>query len=91
MNAGTKPVLFTDDNPQVLKAIERDLTVQYGNRIRVAQAESGQKGLEMMKQLELNNEAVALFLADQRVPQMTGVEFLGTTMDIFPENQELIF
>jgi hypothetical protein len=70
MNAGTKPVLFTDDNPQVLKAIERDLTVQYGNRIRVAQAESGQKGLEMMKlELELNNEAVAFFFGSKSAPK----------------------
>jgi thioredoxin reductase (NADPH) len=81
-----KPVLFTvDDNPQVLKALERDLTKQYGNRFRIAQAESGQKGLEIIKQLELSNDVVALFLADQRMPQMTGIEFLGATMDIFPD------
>jgi|SoiMethySBSTD1v2_1073268.scaffolds.fasta_scaffold1043675_2 thioredoxin reductase (NADPH) len=50
-----------------MKAIERDLTKQYGNRFRVAQAESSQKALEIIKQLELSNDAVALFLADQRM------------------------
>ena len=54
-----KPVLFTvDDNPQVLKALERDLTKQYGNRFRIAEAESGQKCLEIIKQLELSNDVV---------------------------------
>jgi thioredoxin reductase (NADPH) len=90
-DAGTKPVLLTvDDDPEVLKVIERDLTKQYGNRFRVAQAESGQKGLEITKQLKLSNGAVALFLADQRMPQMTGVEFLGKTMDIFHDAKRIL-
>ena len=79
-----------DDDPQVLKALKRDLTKQYGNRFRVAQAESGQKGLEIIKQLKLSNGVVALFLADQRMPQMTGVEFLGETMDIFPDAKRVL-
>ena len=49
-------------------------------------AESGQKGLEIIKQLKLNNDTVALFLADQRIPQMTGVEFL----DIFPDAKRVL-
>jgi thioredoxin reductase (NADPH) len=86
-----KPVLFTvDDNPQVLKALERDLTKQYGNRFRIAQAGSGQKGLEIIKQLELSKDVVALFLADQRMPQMTGIEFLAATMDIFPDAKRVL-
>lgn len=49
-------------------------------------AESGQKGLEIIKQLKLNNDTVALFLADQRIPQMTGVEFL----DIFRDAKRVL-
>lgn len=88
---GTKPILFTvDDNPQILKAIERDLIKQYGNRFRIAQAESGQKGLEIIKQLELSNDIVALLLADQKMPHMTGVEFLLETMYIFPDAKRVL-
>jgi thioredoxin reductase (NADPH) len=79
-----------DDDPQVLKAIKRDLIKQYGNRFHVAQAESGQKGLEIIKQVRLSNGEVALFLVDQRMPQMTGVEFLGETMGIFPDAKRVL-
>ena len=74
-----KPVLLTvDDDPQVLIALARDLKKEYGNRFRILQADSGENALELMYQLKLRNEVVALFLVDQRLPQMTGVEFLNT-------------
>jgi thioredoxin reductase (NADPH) len=79
-----------DDDPQVLKAIKRDLIKQYGNRFHVAQAESGQKGLEIIKQVRLSNGAVALFLVDQRMPQMTGVEFLDEAMGIYPDAKRVL-
>ena len=79
-----------DDDPQVLKVLKRDLTKRYGNRFRVLQARSGQKGFEITKQLKLSHGIVALFLADQRMPQMTGVEFLGKTMDIFPDAKRVL-
>jgi len=79
-----------DDDPQVLKVLKRDLNKRYGNRFRVLQARSGQKGFEITKQLKLSHGIVALFLADQRMPQMTGVEFLGKTMDIFPDAKRVL-
>jgi thioredoxin reductase (NADPH) len=79
-----------DDDPQVLKVLKRDLTKRYGNRFRVLQARSGQKGFEIAKQLKLSHGIVALILADQRMPQMTGVEFLRKTMDIFPDAKRVL-
>jgi len=81
-----KPVLFTiDDDPAVLRAVERDLRRQYGDRYRVLRADSGATALEALKQLKLRNEPVALFLVDQRMPQMSGVEFLEQAIEMFPE------
>jgi thioredoxin reductase (NADPH) len=81
-----KPVLFTiDDDPEVLRAVERDLRREYGEEYRVLRAESGATALDALKQLKLRNEPVALFLVDQRMPQMTGVEFLERAMEFYPE------
>lgn len=78
-----RPVLLTvDDDLNVVWAIERDLRRQYGKRFRILRAESGQKALGLVKQLKLRNEIVALLLADQRMPQMSGVEFLEQSIDI---------
>jgi thioredoxin reductase (NADPH) len=69
-----KPVILTvDDDPEVLQAIARDLRSQYGSRFRIVQ------------QLKLRNEPIALFLVDQRMPQMSGVEFLEQALPIFPQ------
>ncbi len=81
-----KPVIFTvDDDPDVLQTIARDLRRQYGDRYRIMRADSGQKALEAVEQLTLRNETVALFLVDQRMPQMSGVQFLEQATPIFPE------
>jgi thioredoxin reductase (NADPH) len=81
-----KPVIWTvDDDPDVLRAVERDLRRQYGNRYRVMAADSGAGALESVKQLKLRNDPVALFLVDQRMPQMSGVEFLEAALEIYPE------
>lgn len=81
-----KPVILTvDDDPEVLQAVARDLRKAYGDRFRVIRADSGQSALEVTQQLKLRNEPVALFLVDQRMPQMSGVEFLEKEMEIFPE------
>ena len=66
-----RPVLLTvDDNPQVVRVIERDLKQQYGKRYSVLKAESGQEALKLVKKLKLQNEILALLLADQRMPDM---------------------
>ena len=72
-----KPVIWTvDDDPDVLRAVERDLRRRYGDRYRVISADSGVSALDATKRLKLRNEPVALFLVDQRMPRMSGVEFL---------------
>ena len=69
-----KPVILTvDDDPQVLRSVERDLRSKYGNEFRVLRADSGTTALEILKQLKLRNEPPAFFLVDQRMPNMTGV------------------
>jgi thioredoxin reductase (NADPH) len=86
-----RPVLLTvDDDPNVLRAIERDLRQQYGSRFHILKADSGQKALELVKQLKLRNETLALLLVDQRMPQMTGVAFLEQAMNIFPDAKRVL-
>ncbi|MEH1908330.1 FAD-dependent oxidoreductase [Nostoc sp.] len=81
-----KPAILTvDDDPEVLQAVSRDLRHQYGDRFRIVRADSGITALDVVQQLKLRNEAVALFLVDQRMPQMGGVEFLEQAKDIFPD------
>src|SRR3989454_8099622 len=81
-----KPVIWTvDDDPDVLRAVERDLRRHYGDRYKVISADSGLSALEAVKQLKLRNEAVALFLVDQRMPRMSGVEFLEKAIELYPD------
>ncbi|MEO1132519.1 MAG: FAD-dependent oxidoreductase [Cyanobacteria bacterium J06639_1] len=81
-----KPVILTiDDDPAVLQAIARDLRKQYGDRFRIVRADSGAAALAALQQLKLRGNTVALFLADQRMPEMLGVEFLGQASEVFPE------
>ena len=81
-----KPVIWTvDDDPDVLRAVERDLRRQYGNRYRVMAADSGPSALAAVEQLKLRNEPVALFLVDQRMPRMSGVEFLEKALAVYPD------
>ena len=72
-----KPVIFTiDDDPSVLNSVERDLRSHYGQAYRILSLNQGQAALDYLKKLEQRNEMVALFLVDQRMPEMNGVEFL---------------
>jgi thioredoxin reductase (NADPH) len=81
-----KPVIWTvDDDPDVLRAVERDLRRHYGDRYKVISADSGISALEATKQLKLRNEPVALFLVDQRMPRMSGVEFLEQAIELYPD------
>src|SRR5947208_7715377 len=80
-----KPVLLSvDDDSVVLRAIERDLRSQYGAEYRVIGSDSPEGALDLLKQLKVRNDNVALLLADQRMPRMDGVEFLQQAMGIFP-------
>ena len=81
-----KPILLSvDDDSDVLRAIERDLRSQYGAEYRVIGSDSPEKALDLLKQLKVRNDSVALLLADQRMPNMNGVEFLQEGMQIFPD------
>jgi len=81
-----KPVIWTvDDDPEVLRAVERDLRRHYGDRYKVISADSGVSALEATRQLKLRNEPVALFLVDQRMPRMSGVEFLEKAIELYPD------
>jgi thioredoxin reductase (NADPH) len=82
----SKPVLLTvDDDPAVSRAIERDLRRRYGERFRVLRAESGDQALDLLRRLKVRDERVALLLADQRMPRMSGVEFLSEAIALYPE------
>jgi thioredoxin reductase (NADPH) len=81
-----KPTLLTvDDDPNVLKAIERDLRSHYGENYRVLRADSGDAGLKILRELRVRNDAVALLLADQRMPHMDGIGFLTEAKQIYPD------
>jgi thioredoxin reductase (NADPH) len=81
-----KPILLTvDDDPDVLRAIERDLRSQYGAEYRVVSSDSPEAALGLLKALKLRNDGVALLLVDQRMPHMDGVTFLQEAREIFPD------
>jgi thioredoxin reductase (NADPH) len=81
-----KPILLSvDDDSDVLRAIERDLRSQYGAAYRVIASDSPTQALDLLKQLKVRNDSVALLLADQRMPHMDGIEFLQEGMRIFPD------
>jgi thioredoxin reductase (NADPH) len=81
-----KPVILAvDDDPQVLRAVERDLRRKYAREYRVLRADSGESALDALDKLKLRGDPVALFLVDQRMPRMTGVEFLEKAVEMFPE------
>ena len=83
-----KPVMISvDDDPGVSRAVQRDLRRRYGERFRVLRAESGAQGLELLGQVRLRDESVALLVADQRMPRMNGVEFLEKARELVPRRQ----
>ena len=86
-----KPVIMTvDDDPQVLAAIERDLRVQYQNEYRIVKAGSPAEALDAARQLKQRGTPVALFLVDQRMPDMTGTEFLAEVVGLHPEARKVL-
>ncbi len=83
--APSRPVILTvDDDPSVSRAVARDLRRQYGENHRVLRAASGAEALDALRELKLRGEPVAVLLADYRMPEMNGIEFLESAMDLFP-------
>ena len=86
-----KPVLMTvDDDAEVLRAVERDLRKRYAERYRVLRADSGSSALQALQGLKRRNEAVGLLLADQRMPEMNGVEFISKAIELYPEARRVL-
>jgi len=78
-------IVIVDDDAQVLRAILRDVKSKYREDYRIAATDSANEALDLIKDLKLKNETVALFISDQRMPEMEGIEFLTQAKQIFPE------
>lgn len=86
-----KPILLAvDDDISVLEAVVQDLRRNYGQKYRILRAASGQAALDICKQLKERNDVVALFLSDQRMPGMTGVDFLEAAIPMFPDAKRVL-
>jgi thioredoxin reductase (NADPH) len=91
MTAMAPPILLTvDDDPEVSRSLARDLRQQYGEDYRIRRAESGPEALDALKELKLRDEKVGLLLADHRMPEMTGVEFLEQAREFYPEARRVL-
>ena len=88
MNQATttrKPIILTvDDDPEVLQAISQDVRRAYGDRFRVVRVESGDRALDVLRKVKLANDPVALMLVDQKMPGLTGVDFLVEARQLYP-------
>lgn len=86
-----KPILFAlDDDLQVLRAVVRDLRNQYGKDLRIVSTTSAKEALGSLTDLKNKNESIALFLTDQRMPEMQGVEFLQQAKEFFPDAKRVL-
>src|SRR5687767_15660393 len=81
---GHPAILTVDDDASVSRAIARDLRRRYGEAYRIIRAASAAEALEALKEIKLRGGRVAVILADYRMPQMNGIEFLEQAMDLFP-------
>jgi thioredoxin reductase (NADPH) len=86
-----KPVILAvDDDPQVLAAVARDLRSHYGEHYRILRAATGRDGLEAVTQLQGRGETVAAFVVDQRMPEMTGTQFLAEAKELYPSAKKVL-
>lgn len=83
-------ILTVDDDPSVSRAVARDLRRRYGKNYRIIRAESGQQALDTLHEMKLRGDQVALLLADHRMPQMDGIQFLERAMDIYPKARRIL-
>jgi len=87
----SKPIIMTiDDEPHVLNAIARDLQAHYQDEYRIVKARSGSEALEAVQEFKRRNDSIALFLADQRMPSMSGTEFLEEALKLYPETKRVL-
>jgi len=86
-----EPIIFCiDDDPHVLRALIRDLKAQYRKDYKILSTSSVSEGLEGLLELKNKGEAVALFIADQRMPEMDGVSFLVKALDFYPDAKRIL-
>ncbi len=83
-------IVTVDDDPGVSRAVARDLRRRYGDRHRIVRAESAAAGLDALRQMKLRGELVAVILADYRMPELNGIEFLEQAMDIYPAARRVL-
>jgi len=83
-------ILAIDDDRAVLNSIERDLRQKYGRDYRILKAETGTQALDLIQQLRARSESIALFVVDQRMPHMTGVQFLDEAYKIYPQARKVL-
>jgi thioredoxin reductase (NADPH) len=82
--ASRAAILTIDDDAAVSRAVARDLRRRYGEEFRIVRAESGAQALDALREIKLRGDRVAVLLADYRMPEMSGLEFLEQAMDLFP-------
>jgi thioredoxin reductase (NADPH) len=83
-------IITVDDDPGVSRAVARDLRRRYGEKYRIVRAESGPAALDALSQMKLRGDLVAVILADYRMPQMNGIEFLEQAMDVYPGARRIL-
>lgn len=83
-------ILAVDDDVAVLNAVERDLRQKYGRDFRILKAESGAAALAVLDELQERDQTVALFVVDQRMPGMSGVQFLAAATKAFPDARKVL-
>ncbi|HET7684814.1 MAG TPA: FAD-dependent oxidoreductase [Candidatus Limnocylindria bacterium] len=83
-------ILVVDDDAPVLRAVERDLRARYGNEYRIVAAGGGEEAVEAIRQLTVRGSAVALLVADQRMPRMTGIEVLLASLELQPDAKRVL-
>ncbi len=83
-------IILVDDDEQVLHAITRDMKLHYNQKYKILSTASANEGLEIMAELKNTGETVALFLVDQRMPEMEGVDFLQKATKIYPEAKRML-
>jgi thioredoxin reductase (NADPH) len=88
--ASRAAILTVDDDPAVSRAVARDLRRRYGERHRIVRAESGETALDALRQMKLRGELVSVILADYRMPEMNGIEFLERAMDVYPTARRVL-
>src|SRR4030067_382458 len=86
----TPVLMIVDDEPQVLNAVERDLRRHYRNEYRIVKSGSGTEAMNVVQQLKQRNAPLALFLVDQRMPEMSGTEFLEGAIQLYPDARKVL-